>query len=44
MQVFQLQFQLLDLMFELLGLAAELHAPQLRDSQFQKLDLGGPRV
>jgi hypothetical protein len=44
LQVFQLQFQLLDLMVEFFGLAAELHAPQLGDEQLEVLDLGGARV
>lgn len=44
LQIFQLQFKLFDLMVELLGLAAELHAPQFCDPQFQMLDLGIARV
>ena len=44
LQVFQLQFELLDLVIELFGLAAELHAPQFGDHQLQMLDLGGARV
>lgn len=31
LQILQLQFKLFDLVVELLGLAAELHAPQLCD-------------
>ena len=38
-QLFQLQFQLLDLPLQLLRLATELHAPQLGDQQLQMLDL-----
>jgi hypothetical protein len=44
LQVLKLQFMLLDLMAELLGLAAELHAPHLCDPQLQMLDYGGARV
>src|SRR5450830_545934 len=39
LQVLQLQFQLFDLVVQLLGFAAELHAPQLGDHQLQVLDL-----
>ena len=41
LQVFQAQFELLDLAVQLLGLTAELHASQLSDRQFELLDLGG---
>src|SRR4051812_45887336 len=44
LQVFQLQLELFDLVIELLGLAAELHAPQLGNPQLEMLDLGGARV
>ena len=38
-QFVQLQLQLLDLPFQLLRLAPELHPPQLGDQQFQMFDL-----
>jgi hypothetical protein len=44
LEVFQLQFQLFDLVVQLFRLAAELHAPQLGDLQFEVLDLDGARV
>lgn len=44
LQVFELQFQLLDLMVKFLGFAAELHAPQLGDLQLGGHDLDGARV
>ena len=44
LQVFQLQFQLLDLVVELLRLAAELHAPQFGNLQLEMLDLDGARA
>jgi len=44
LQVFQLQFELLDLMVELLRPTAELQAPQFRDPQFQIFDLGCTRI
>ena len=40
-QVFQLEFELLDLLVELFRLSPELHAPQLGQHQLQVLDLGG---
>jgi hypothetical protein len=42
-QVFQLQFQLLDLLIQFFRPTAELHALQLRQYQLQMLDLGGAR-
>ena len=44
LQVLQLQFQLFDLLVELLRLAAELHAPQFGDLQLEMLDLDVARV
>ena len=44
LQVLQLRLQLFDLVIELLGLTAKLHAPQPGDLQLQMLDLGGARV
>jgi len=44
LQVFQLQFKLLNLVVELFGLAAELHAPQFGNHQFEMFDLGSTRV
>jgi hypothetical protein len=40
---FELEFQLFDLLVELLGAAAELHVPQLGQHQLQMFDLGGAR-
>src|ERR1700751_4532948 len=39
LQLFKLQFQLLDLACDLLALGAEHHAPQLSDDQLQMFDL-----
>ena len=39
-----MQFELLNLVVELFGLASELHAPQFGDHQLQMLDLCGSRV
>jgi len=44
LQVFQLQFQLFDLVVEFFGLAPKLHATQFGDLQLQMLDLGGTCV
>lgn len=41
--IFQAQFQLFDLVIELLGLAAELHALKLGDEQFELLDFRSMR-
>lgn len=43
LQVFELQFKLFDLVIKLLGLAAELHAPQFSDLQFQVFNLCSTR-
>jgi hypothetical protein len=40
-QVFELEFQLLDLLVQLLGAAAKLHASQLGQHQLEVLDFGG---
>src|SRR5690348_4206910 len=42
-QILEPQFELFDLMVELLALASELHPPQFQDEQFQILDFGLPR-
>ncbi|CAE6866126.1 hypothetical protein R69746_08106 [Paraburkholderia aspalathi] len=42
LQIFETQFQLLDLAINLLRLAPELHALELRDPQLQVLDLERP--
>lgn len=42
LQIFETQFQLLDLAINLLRLAPELHALELRDPQLQVLDLEHP--
>ena len=43
LQVLELEVQLFDLLVELLGAPAELHAPQLGQHQLQMLDLGCTR-
>lgn len=43
-QLLKLQFQLIDLVGELLGLASEEHALELLDHQLQTNDLGVARV
>lgn len=39
-EIFQFQFELLDLAIQFLGAAPECHTAQLRDQQLQVLDLG----
>ncbi len=43
LKLFETQFELLDLMVQLLRLATELHTAQLGNEQLQVFDLGGPR-
>jgi len=42
LQIFQPQFQLFNLPLQFLGLAAELHPPELAEQQFQSFDLTIP--
>jgi hypothetical protein len=42
-EIFQLQLQLFDLLVQLFGAAAKLHALEFGQHQFQMLDLGGAR-
>jgi hypothetical protein len=43
-EIFQLQFQLRDIAFELFRARAELHALQLQDEQLETFDLGPARI